>query len=344
MSRDERVPRVITADDVAALAGVSRSAVSRTFTPGASVAPATRDKVLAASEHLGYRVNPLARGLSRQRTNLVGLVVADIDNSLRANLLDGLARGLVAAGYRPFVLPTNRGADTRVLIDMMLDYAVSGAIVTDDASPGEIARECERHQLPLVLINKPPVEARVAHVTFDAAGAGRLQAEAFAAAGCRRVALAVQRRSSYSIGQRLAAFAAEAAARGIEIGPSFTGAIPDYAGGREAAAAFLAARPDVDGVLCANDYLALGFLDHLRHVGGVAIPGDLKVVACDDIPEAGWMSYDLTTVRQDRAAIADSAIGALCQLIDDPAGAIGPSVIPATLVTRSSAAPTSPDR
>lgn len=338
MSRSERPNRFVTADDVALLAGVSRSAVSRTFTPGASVAPATRERVLAAAAELGYRVHPLARGLSRQRTNLVALVLADIDNSLRASLLDGLARGLIGAGYRPFVLPTNRGADTRVLIDMMLDYAVSGVIVTDDASPGEIARECEAHHLPLVLINKPPVEARVAHVTFDAEAVGRLQAEAFIAAGCRRIARAVQRRPSFSIGLRLKAFEAYAADLGLDIVATVTGAIPDYAGGVEAAEAFLATRPEVDGVLCANDYLALGFIDHLRYVGKLAIPEAVKIVACDDIPEAAWLSYNLTTVRQDRVAIADASIAALRQLIETPEAPAAATRIAATLVTRGSTA------
>jgi DNA-binding LacI/PurR family transcriptional regulator len=215
---------------------------------------------------------------------------------------------------------------------------VSGAIVTDDASPGEIARECETNGLPLVLINKPPVEARVAHVTFDAEAAGRLQVEAFRAAGCRRVALAVQRRASYSISQRLASFATAAAEAGLEVVTTVSGAIPDYAGGLEAATAFLAARPAVDGVLCANDYLALGFVDHLRHRGGVAIPRELKIVACDDIPAAGWLAYDLTTVRQDRAAVAGAAIAALARLIEAPDEPVEHVVIPASLITRSSTA------
>lgn len=336
MSKDERGARVPTSDDVALLAGVSRSAVSRTFTAGASVAPATREKVISAARTLGYRVNFLARGLSQQRTNLVALVVSDMDNSQRARMVDLLARGLVARDFRPMILPAEPGQDVGHLIDMMLHYNVTGTIVTSDTPPAEIAQECAAYGVPLVLINKPEVGSQVANVSVDTATAGRIAAEELAAAGCRRIAIASQRRASHTIAQRKAAFIATARALELDILGDFQGSVQNYRGGAEAAEAFLQSGIAVDGVYCVNDFMALGFLDEVRWRSGLRVPHDLRLIACDDIAEAAWKSYDLTTIRQDPEAIVAAAIAALMRRLEQPE-AIQPHVIvPVTLIRRGS--------
>ncbi|MBR9766672.1 MAG: LacI family transcriptional regulator [Rhodobacteraceae bacterium] len=333
----EKPRGAVTASDVAQLAGVSRSAVSRTFTEGASVAPETRERVMQAARDLGYRVNFLARSLKEQRTRLIGLVVSDMDHSLRAHLVDSLGRALVAADYRPFLLPTSRGEDTRRAIDMMLHYNVSGAIVTSDASPQAIAAECARHDVPLVLVNKAEMGGRVANVTQDTEAAGRLAAEALAEAGCRRVVLARQRLPSYTIDLRCDAFAAHLPRLGLKLVATVEGEAQNYAGGQEAGAAFLARRPEADGVYCANDFLALGFMDHLRR-RGVSIPDELAIVGCDDIAEAGWDAYDLTTVRQPVEALTQATLQALLTCIADRNARPGLTTIGVDLVRRNSTA------
>ena len=335
---DDKPRGTVTASDVALLAGVSRSAVSRTFTEGASVAPETREKVMQAARDLGYRVNFLARSLKdQQRTRLIGLVVSDMDHSLRAQLVDSLSRALVAADYRPFLLPTSRGEDTRRAIDMMLHYNVSGAIVTSDASPQEIAAECARHDVPLVLVNKALMGGHVANVTQDTEAAGRLAAEALAEAGCRRVALARQRRPSYTIDLRCDAFAQNLPRLGLELVATAQGDAQNYAGGQEAGADFLGKDIEAEGVYCANDFLALGFMDHLRHAG-LRIPQDLAIVGCDDIAEAAWGAYQLTTVRQSVEALTEATLEALLTCIADRHARPGLTTIGVDLIRRNSTA------
>ncbi|MBP1849145.1 LacI family DNA-binding transcriptional regulator [Rhizobium halophytocola] len=336
MSKQDRSHRVPTADDVAALAGVSRSAVSRTFTEGASVAPATRDKVIDAARSLGYRVNFLARSLSRQRTNLIGLVVSELDNPFRAAMMDQIARRLIEEHYRPFVLPTGAGGDTRHLIDMMMHYNVCGAIVTGDASPAEIAEECAAYHVPLTLINKPEIGPHADNVSMDAKKAGRLAAETLREIGCRTVAIASQRRPSHTIEQRLVSFAGRCAELGLEIVGTFQGAVQDYDGGREAAIAYLEAGRIAEGMFCANDYMALGLLDHLRRFAKLRVPEDLKVIACDDIAESAWLSYDLTTIRQDPADLAAAAVRSLLARIETPASTRSAAIIDVQLMLRGS--------
>lgn len=338
MIKDERAGRVPTSDDVAELAGVSRSAVSRTFTAGASVAPATREKVLAAAKTLGYRVNFLARGLSQQRTNLVALVVSDMDNSLRARMVDLMARGLIEQDFRPMLVPTRPGQDVANLIDMMLHYNVTGTIVTSDTPPAEIAQECAAYGVPLVLVNKPEIGGPVANVSMDTVSAGRMAAEELHAIGCRRIAIASQRRPSHTIGQRKAAFIATCRSIGLEILGDFQGAAQNYDGGVEAARTFIASGIAVDGLFCVNDYLALGFLDAVRRNSSLRIPQDLRVIACDDIAEAAWSSYDLTTVRQDAQIMADAALAALARCLEEPTQPQPHTIIPGQLVRRGSTA------
>ncbi|MCI5076923.1 LacI family DNA-binding transcriptional regulator [Oricola sp.] len=316
-------------------AGVSRSAVSRTFTAGASVAPETRERVIAAAHELGYRVNMLARSLSQKRTNLVALVVSDMDHSFRAAVIDQLARKLVRLNYRPFMLPTDPRQDVSHLIDMMLHYNVSGAIVTSDTPPAEIAEECAAHGVPLVLVNKQPMDG-AANVTLDSDKVGRLAATALKRAGCKRVALASQKRPSHSINQRKQAFMRHCPELGLDLVGDFQGAAQNYDGGVEAADAFLNAQTAADGVFCVNDYLALGFLDRLRHGSDIRVPGDLRVVGCDDIAEAAWLSYDLTTIRQDSGLLTDAAVDALVSRIDDPEATPLNTVIDVKLVERGS--------
>lgn len=149
-----REPRRVTSFDVARAAGVSRAAVSRAFTPDASVSEKTRQKVYQAAKELGYRVNYLARSLTNKRSDFVGLVAAGLDNPFRTQQLENLARALIARNYRPILLPTSKEADSATVIGQLLHYAVSGVIITSDAPPSHIFEECAIEGVPIVLVNK----------------------------------------------------------------------------------------------------------------------------------------------------------------------------------------------
>src|SRR6187551_73760 len=96
--------RFVSAHDVALRAGVSRSAVSRAFTPGASIAPATLARVKAAADALGYQVNDLARGLLANQSRLVGLVTSDPETPFRAEMIGALSRALIERGNMPAII------------------------------------------------------------------------------------------------------------------------------------------------------------------------------------------------------------------------------------------------
>jgi LacI family transcriptional regulator len=309
--------KAVNSFDVARLAGVSRSAVSRTFTDGASVSGETRDKVIAAAAKLGYRVNVLARSLHKQKSDLVGVVAADLDNPFRAEQIDLLSKGLLERGFRPILLCGDPSADVAQLIGSLLQYSVAGVIVTSDTPSEDICMECLENGVPLVVVNKRDPGAPVDRVVTAFEEGGRLAFRHLVENGCRKLAVVTPERASYSVNGRALAFEQAANDGGIPVIRIARGT-QSYEGGLEVAAAFNRAADGIDGIFCAADYLALGLLDGLRHDHGVAVPEDVQMVGYDDIPQAAWKAYDLTTLTQSRQDLCEATLDLLMQRLENP--------------------------
>lgn len=325
--------RPATSFDVARRAGVSRSAVSRAFTPGASISPDTREKVMRAAEDLSYRVNQLARGLSNKRSDLIGLIVADMDNPFRSAQVDALAREIVAEGYRPILFPADSQEDTAQIVRELLEYSLSGVVVTSHAPSSEICIECARVGVPLVMVNRQEDLPNVDRVMGDNVTGGQLAAEVLLDAGCTDLVALEPDRWSYSVDARFHSFVDRAAAAGLEV-ETFKSATQTYEGGRLTAEKFVERPRANTGVFCPTDYMALGFVDSLRAVHGLQIPRDLCVVGYDDVPQSDWIFSRLTTVRQPVRILAREAIGLLTARMADPDRPQQTSVAPVQLIVR----------
>lgn len=331
MSGDEPRGRKVTSHDVARRAGVSRAAVSRTFTPDASVSPETRAKVIAAAKELGYRVNYLARSLINQRSDLVGVVAAGLDNPFRSLQIEHIARALLLRNFRPVLLPTSTSADTSEVIGQLLHYSVSGVLVTSDAPPTSLCEECAAYGVPIVLINKGDDIPLVDRVVNDDKAAGRLAADCLIDGGARRPAVMAATAVSYTARRRVDAFVKRCKARGApaEVLPI---ALNDYVHGLEGAVPLAAS--GIDGLFCINDYMACGVVDRLRRDGAL---GKVRVVGHDDIPQAAWGAYELTTIAQPCDVQARQAIELLVSRMDAPKMTARVEFTPVTLVKRNTA-------
>ncbi|HEY0275837.1 MAG TPA: LacI family DNA-binding transcriptional regulator [Paenirhodobacter sp.] len=115
-----------TAHDVARLAGVSQSAVSRSFTPGASVSETTREKVLLAAKALGYRPNLIARSLITRQSTLIGIAIPHLDNPFYATLLESLSENLARRGYRAMLFSAPMSTFADPVIEEMLSFRLGG--------------------------------------------------------------------------------------------------------------------------------------------------------------------------------------------------------------------------
>jgi DNA-binding LacI/PurR family transcriptional regulator len=145
------VPRPATLDDVAKLAGVSRSAVSRAFTSGASVSPKTRAKVKEAADALTYRPNLVARSLSKQRTTIVAIGITRLENSFYAEILQALSVGLSREGLRGLLFATEGPDDPDPPLDEVLRHQVNAVILLAVRLSSQFAANVRRQACPSFL-------------------------------------------------------------------------------------------------------------------------------------------------------------------------------------------------
>lgn len=312
MSRAERPSRsFVSAQDVARAAGVSRSAVSRTFTDGASVSPNTRRKVLAAAEALGYHVNHLARGLIRDASNIVSLVVTDVATPYQSQLLDALTRRLQAAGKVSMVINTSGDAErVEAALRQTLQYRADATVVLSGQPATSLIATCIANGQHVILLNRDHPEPGPETLEVTSRRAATEAFHMLERAGCKRLLVAASDIGSPSIRAREEAFVAAAAEGGMSVevrrlGPSV------HRSGAEIARRAFSGRERPDGVFCATDLIACGFMDVARHEFGLRIPEELCVVGFDDIEQAGWPSYALTTFRQPIEEIASHIVSRL---------------------------------
>ena len=327
-----------TAADVAARAGVSRSAVSRTFTPGASVSPATRERVLKAAEELGYQVNRLASSVIRKQSTLVGVVVPGMHNEFVVQLLGPLVRHLARYSLAPLLMDVRDPAQMESSLRYLLQYRVAGVIFTSGSPPIELAREYLRLQVPVAMINRDPSLENVDVVSSDNHLGGALAARCLIGTGARRLAYVNLPSGTYSGVARAAGFSEAAALSGeaaisVEL---LQGKLAGYEGGAVVAAQLLDRPPALrpEGVFCANDSLAFGFMDAARHTFGLRIPEDIVVVGFDDVAMAAAASFRLTTLRQDVEGLAAETVDRLVERMADPARPARAQTLPVQLIVR----------
>lgn len=328
--------RSVSARDVAELAGVSRAAVSRCFTPGASISPETRSRILTAAETLGYQVNRLASGLIRNETGLVALIAAEIETPYRSKLLAELTRQLQVAGKVGVLINTDRSDESVVrALRQAISYRADAAIFLSGMPPPSLAETCLRNGMRLVLISRAEERAGSIRIRLDDAEAGRRALTVLMAAGCRRIALASSEAGTNSIVERERGFRAAARDAGIELTEARFGPTA-YETGLDLAMALLT-RPDrPDGIFCTTDLMACGIIDAARWRLGIDIPGELSLIGFDDIAQAAWEGYDLTTFAQPIREIAAASIDWLSRPMDTNPGPGSQHQLRARLIQRGS--------
>ena len=299
-STTPRADRVsyVSANEVAERAGVSRSAVSRTFSGAGSVAPATRRKVLKAAEELGYHANLLARGLVGEPSRIVCLIAADVGQPYHSAMIDKVTRQLQLHGKVAMMINT-AGDDDSVsqALRQSLHFRAEASVVLSGSPPAKLGQSCLSNGQRVVLVNRDDDAEGAERIRIDNATACREALALLRRAGCKRLACVSSQARTSSMTTRESAFAAAAAEIGVEIDVVRVGPT-SYDTGQEAARVLLGRSNPPDGVFCVTDLLAFGFIDAARTIFGVEIPRDLCVIGFDDVPQARWSGYELTTFRQ----------------------------------------------
>lgn len=331
------MPEKVTSFDVAAKAGVSRSAVSRVFTPGASVSKATAEKVRLAARELGYRPNVLARSLITGRSRIIGLVVAYLENQFYPDAIERLSRVLQEQGYHVLVfMAANSGAETDEVMEEILDYQVDGIIVASVGMSNDLTRRCEAAGIPIVLFNRDQDDARLSSVTSDNYAGGRRLANFLVAGGHSRIAHIAGWEEASTQRDREAGFLAGLQEAGQKLFARSVGGF-NFEQAKTCARDMFTQDIIPDAVFVANDHMAFAVMDVLRFELGLRVPEEVSVVGYDDVTLAAWPSYALTTVRQPATRMAEAAVEILMDRLQGHSDTARQIVLDGPLQVRGSA-------
>ncbi len=322
--------------DVARLAGVSQAAVSRAFTPGASVSEETRQRVLDAASRLNYRPNAIARSLIRKSTRIIGVVVMRLSKPFYARIIREFTRGLQAYGYWTLLFDIADDDEVNKTLPMALQYQVDGVVITSATLSSRLADEFTRNGTPVVLFNRYAATGDTHVVRCDNYAGGRMVADAFLDAGHQKIAYIAGEEGSSTNQDRERGLIDRLNERGEKLWKRATGDY-SYEAGYSAAQLLLRGSERPDAFFCADDMTAIGAMDAARYELGLRIPEDLSLIGFDDIPMASWSAYSLTTIRQPFKEMVEATIHQLLTAIADPKAETVNKVIAPTIVIRNSA-------
>lgn len=308
----------VTSLDVAALAGVSQSAVSRVFTPGASASKKTAMKVRKAAEQLGYRPNALARAMITGKSRIIGLVVAYLDNYFYPVMIERLSVALQEKGYHVLVfMASPTVGDVESVMQEILDYQVDGIILASVSMSSVLAAQCQQNGIPVVLFNRDQDDPRLSSITTANIAGGRMIAEHFLAMGHQRIGYIAGFEGASTQRDRELGFRAALETAGQKLFARDCGEFTHPAS-REATLRMFD-RPDhPDAVFVANDHMAFAVMDCLRSELGLRVPQDVSVIGFDDVPIAAWPAYDLTSYRQPVNQMVAETVATLTERITNP--------------------------
>jgi LacI family transcriptional regulator len=324
--------------DVAREAGVSSMTVSRVINEKGEVSEATRERVLAVIEELGYRPSGIARGLATQRTGTLGLVVPDVANPFFADVARGVEHGAYAEGYNVFLCNTEEDPERELAVLKSLEEKrVDGLVLCSSRlEEAELRTVVSRHR-KVVLVNRLLEGDSVGSVLIDDEKGGWLATRLLIEAGHRAIGYLSGPAVSHSGRQRAKGYRAALEDADVNCDVSWVRHCPPMvAGGQEVAHELLITQPEISALFCYNDLVAVGALQACSELGR-RVPDDVAVVGYDDIPLAALVTPALTTCRVPRYELGSQTVALLLDQINDCSDDCQEIVLAPELVVRASA-------
>jgi DNA-binding LacI/PurR family transcriptional regulator len=287
----------VTSQQVADLAGVSQSAVSRVYTLGASASKKTTDKVHKAAAELNYRPNVLARAMVSGKSRIIGLVVAYLENQFYPTAIEKLSTQLQEKGYHVLIFMASKTAgNIDSVVEEILDYQVDGIIAASVALSSKLADRCHAAGVPVVLFNRTQDDEALSCVTSDNFNGGVKAARFLLAGGHKKLGYIAGWDGASTQRNREFGFIAALQQAGVKLHAREVG---DFSMEQASAATRrMFANNPPDAVFVANDHMAFAVMDTLRFELGFNIPEDVSLISYDDVPAAAWPAYNITTIRQ----------------------------------------------
>lgn len=290
---------------------MSKWTVIRAFTPGAQIAPDTRERVLEAAAALSYQPNLLARSLATKRTNLIGILVDDFANPYKLPTLERLTGALQSNGMLGVLININRDYDHVAAIANARQRQLDAIVLFGTAFHDDTITSAD---IPIYVLARDSTISSIPSVTCNAERAMEEICAHLEKRGYRRPGfMAGPRTVSTALGRRRR-FADFWKKRGLPLAAELDAARYDRHTAAAALRAYLEDTPPTeraDVLMCENDILALGALDVARNEFGLAVPDDLAIIGYDDIDFSGMAGFNLTTYRQPYEQMVDTLVDML---------------------------------
>jgi LacI family transcriptional regulator len=321
MAKEETGGRV-TLKDVARRAGVHPGTASRALNveTRALVNGETAERVLAAAEELGYRPNPIARGLKTSRSYTVGVLIPDLTNPLFPPIVRGIQDRLEEAAYTPLIANTDNDPDReRADFEAMRARQVDGLITATARRDHGLPPDLEQVSLPVVLVNRRLEDgARPSVVADDRKGVG-LAVEHLISLGHRRIAHLAGPQELSTGHLRHDGFIAAMRDAGVEPDPELVlvGSAFVESEGERLCNELLDRGLEVTAIVAGNDLMAVGCYDAFVE-RGIDCPAEISVVGYNDMPFVGWFSPPLTTIHLPHYEIGVRAAELLLDQLREP--------------------------
>lgn len=327
-----------TLKDVAERAGVSRSAVSRTFTDGASVSVKMRRRVEKAALELGYSPNALASSLTTGRTKLIGLVSNNFHNPIFLEVFDLFTRGLQDRGLRPLLVNLTNETDPESSVRMLRQYSVDGVVVASSTLPPGFAKAFRDAGVPVVhSFGRYSSSPQVHVVGIDNVECGRMAARTLVARGYDKIAFLGGPENATSTQDRLKGFQAELINHpGVETSFTYADTYSFDAGRREMLR--LLKSEHASAYFCGDDVLSIGALSAIKD-SGLSVPDDIGIIGLNDMEIAGWENINLTTIQQPIKQIIASSIELMVAMLNEPDRYPEARLFPCSVVERGTLKP-----
>ena len=300
-NRDDR-PRTVTMQDIAQVSGVSQSTVSRVLNDtitSVPIAADTRQRVLEAAERLGYRPNPLARGLRGAKTMLLGLIVRDIADLFFTTAVEAVSLSARERNYNVVLGSAHSRADEAIALRAVLETRHCDGIVLlgDVRDQPRLLDDLAASHVPVVALWQGTALDGVATINIDNRGGIASAIDHLADLGHRRFGF-IGGYPHGDIRERRAGFIEHLTALGMPpLDDHVHAGLNNVASGAEAFRNLIGMADPPTAIVTATDQIAIGAL-HAAHALGVSVPHQVSIVGFDDIPLAEYTAPPLTTVHQ----------------------------------------------
>ena len=305
-----------TSQDVAKLAGVSQSAVSRCFTKGASISTRTKLRVLEAAKKLKYKpTNLLSNSILNENSGLVGVILPYVTSRYYPEVLIELHEALRQAGFRILLITTDDGEelDEKLIQPYLKDKLI--AIISATKPTDTFAESCIQKRIQFIAYNRSWNIPTISSVACDHKNGGQIVADYFLQNKHQNIGLIEGPRGSFVSDERSKGFK-QHLKNHKKIKLHIEKGFFTYDGGYQAAEKIL--KKNVSAIFCADDTMAFGCQDFIKNSKSLKARNQIEIIGYGDISMSSWKSYDLTTVRQPIRQMSKLATQLINEFIKDP--------------------------